>query len=80
MAYPVSDPSARISVPLVCSLAVSALVLSIIFIVLGALGAQGTIPMAPIGAEIMITIGVGFILGAVSSVLSSAYVDKRTAP
>ena len=64
-----TTPSSGASLALICSGATSALLLSITFIVLGALGVQGTIPMAPIGAEIMITLGVGFILGAISGVL-----------
>ncbi len=63
------SPSEGVRCARACSGVASALLLSITFIVLGALGAQGTIYMAPIGAEIMLTIGTAIILAMISGVM-----------
>lgn len=41
----------------------------IVLLVLGILGVQGQVAMAPIGARVMIGLGTGFILGIISGVV-----------
>lgn len=57
--------------PLICSCVAASTILAIVFIVLGALGAHGTIYMAPIGAEVMITLGMTLILGMITAVVKN---------
>jgi len=61
----VNSTSGKVFLAVAAFFAVSAITL----LVMGILGATGNIPMAPIGARLMIGLGIGTIVGMIGGVI-----------